>query len=100
MRTKLFTIASLIALAAQSQAMAQQASAQNDQANSATERQTTSATWTTSSAPPEQAGDLYQIRTSRNGDFGSATTRADPLPGALDAGMEPLAGNKQADPKE
>ena len=100
MRTIAFTVAALIALAATSQTMAQQASAKDDRSNAATERQTTSATWTTSSSPPEQAGDLYQARARGNDDFGNDTARDDPLPGALNGGMEPLGGARQADPKE
>jgi len=100
MRSISFTVAALITLAATSQVLAQQTSAQVDQSNATTERQTTSATWTTSSSPPEQAGDLYQARTRGNGDYGSAATRDDPLPGALNPGMEPLGGARPSDPKE
>jgi len=100
MRSISFTVAALITLAATSQVLAQQTSAQVDQSNATTERQTTSATWTTSSSPPEQAGDLYQARTRANGDYGSAATRDDPLPGALNPGLEPSGGARPSDPKE
>jgi len=100
MCTKLLTITAFLLSAATSQVQAQQTSGQDDQSNAATGQQTTSTTWTTSGSPPEQAGDLYQVRTRGIGDFGSATTRDDPLPGALNPGAEPLGGDKQPDPKE
>ncbi len=100
MRTKLLTITALLALAATPRVLAQQASGQDDQSNAAAGRQTTSATSWTSSTPPEQAGDLYQVKTHDNGDFSASTTRDDPLPGALSPGAEPLGGDRQPDPKE
>jgi Ni/Co efflux regulator RcnB len=100
MRTKLLAIVALLAFTATPAVLAQQVSVQGDRSDSATERQTTSATWTTSSSPPEQAGDLYRARTRGNDEVGNITTQDDPLSGALNPGTEPLGGNKQADPKE
>jgi hypothetical protein len=100
MRTKLLAIAAILTLAAISGAQSQQASGQDDRAAASSARQTTSASGTTSGSPPEQAGDLYQVRTPANGNFVNPATHDDLLPGALSPGMEPLGGDKQAEPKE
>ena len=100
MHTKILATVALLALAVSSQALAQQTPGQDDQPDAEPVHQTTSASWTTSGTPPEQAGDLYQSRTRSNDNTSDGTTPGDTLPGALNPGPEALDSGKQPDPKE
>lgn len=102
MRTKLFTAAALLVLAAASRALAQQTSDQDNRSDGAQTHQTTSASSPSSSTAPEQAGDLYQSKNKSNGDFGASSPNAEgsTLPGALNPGMDPLGNAGPPEPKE
>ena len=100
MRTKTLATAALLASAVSVSVVAQQTQAQDDQ--SGTARQTTSAGWSsTTSGPPEQAGDLYQAKGRGSGNVGGAPAPDDSiLPGALTPGAEPVDSTGRTDRKD
>lgn len=97
MRATLLSTAILLAFAATPMASAQQTQGQDEQSDTDRSHQLTSANVSNPGALPEQAGDLYQARTSGNSGFGGSTGQPDPLPGALSSGTDTLTAGGPPD---
>jgi hypothetical protein len=95
MRSILFPVVALLALAAGYRASAQQFVAAGDQPPD-----TSSTTAQPAGNGPEQASDLYQAKVRSTGGAGPSPGQSDPMPGALNPPTEPLGTNRPADPKE
>ena len=89
MRATLLSTAILLAFAAMPMASAQQTQGQDEQSDADRSHQLTSANVSNPGPAPEQAGDLYQAKTSGTGSFGAAG-QPDPLPGTLTSGADAL----------
>lgn len=103
MRSILLAAIVLLALTAEYRASAQQFVAMGDEPAAAPAPVDTSSTTAQPAGNgPEQAGDLYQAKTSGRGtgDVTPSPGRNDPVPGALNVPSELLGTDRRADPKE